>query len=608
VIYLTASILGSHPEAHRTRAYVHALARLGEPIWAIWKDATPVQPEIVDPNFRGILRLASAADGHSPEPCHAIIRAGAVMDVITQRAANKAPYEVAFIDWWTGTLPPRLARRLAEFDEVWTKTPAERTTVEAAFDAIKSTTPVRYFPLPTTDLGLARVKPLEEPGEPVAVAVGEWGGWDNVRAAFHAFALSSVEGRLLLVCPNVPFITREELEEYCAREGLLVPRVSTVREFPKRWDELCGLMAMGTSFLDTSRRIGGSWLYAVADGLGVRVDRRVSRAPVEAGYAPYVPPQEWKETDTEHLAHLLSTCGLLSERIEPLETELSPSIAATVRSWDTSLAPEAPKVVAANPDAVVPPTLLVVVPFRNRPVNQLEATLRSVATQLGPMDELLVSDQGSDDETFIRLESLCAQYGASLVTEDTFEDVQWNIARARNVGVRHATETTDWVMCVDADIVLSPGCIQALKMAIVRDPGQGYAPYVDEVSEVVGGWARREAKEILGSRIGSGIAALPRAKIEELRGWDEEYEGYGSEDIDLFHRLRNMGFEVVPWECPTGRPQHQAHPPSGVKMTSGKENLARVDLRRRGELGWTANETGWGDGGVLCLARGEDVG
>lgn len=612
MIYLTASILGSHPEAHRTRAYVYSLSRTGLPIWAIWKDSTPVQPGILDPNFQSILQLASAADGHSPEPCHAIIRMGSVMDCITQRAANRAPFEVAFTDWWSDVLPPRLARRLAEFDEVWVKSEAEGKVVRTAFGAIDAKTPVRVYLLPTADLGLTRVRPCEETDEAVVVAVGDWEGWGNTREAFHAFALAEAEARLLLVCPNVPFATREELTAYCDKEGLPIPTVSTVREYPRRWDELCGLIAMGKIFLDTSRRACADWLSDIAaDGLGVLSWRNVTLAPVESGFAPYVAPQQWSKSNVESLSKMLNKYatksrmgkdGLGWKRLRKPPREIKEAM----QGWDVSRAPAAPKEVAANPNAVVPPTLLVVVPFRNRPTEGLEATLRSIATQLGPMDEVIVSDQGSDDPTFARVEALCRQYGASLVSEEVFGEAEWNIARARNVGLRQAVESTDWVMCVDADVVLSPGFVQELKLAIMRDGGQGYAPIIDEVASVGSGWANREPKEILGGRIASGCAALPRALVEQAHGWDEEYCGYGSEDIDLFLRLRHTGFEVVPWECPTGKPQHQAHAPSEVKQEAGQRSLERVGQRMRGELGWTANGSGWGDGGVRCLARGGD--
>jgi glycosyltransferase involved in cell wall biosynthesis len=223
------------------------------------------------------------------------------------------------------------------------------------------------------------------------------------------------------------------------------------------------------------------------------------------------------------------------------------------------------------------------------------------------MDEVIVSDQGSVDDILDEVTAVCKKYGATLVSTEYDADAPWSIAKARNVGLQASDGTGEWVFCVDADIVVPPGFLQALKDHIAKNPSQGVAPIVTEMgrhlktSEVYGtGW---EEEQTFGERIGSGLSALPVGLVKEVHGWDEKYVGYGSEDIDLLVRLdRTRGFRTEAWQDGP-RLYHQPHEEDHWR---GKENLARSVARMQGELGWEVNTKGWGEGGVVLVRRGAE--
>lgn len=592
------------------RAYVHGLSKAphGLPMWAMWKDSAPIQPEVLDPNFGSLMRLGSASDGHTPDPCHAIIRVGTVMDCVAQRSTGKAPYEVAFVDWWTSQVPTRLARRLAEFDEVWVRTANGQRAIQDAFTAIQAKTTVRRVPLPSAYLGLDKVKPASRgnAGESVLVAVGEWQCWDDVQSAFSAFALAEMSARLVLVCPNTPFVTKEQLLSFCAEQNLPVPTVSVIREYPTRWDKLCGILDMADGFIDSSMYFSQHPLASLVSALGLQSISAKKRITVPENNAPYLPPQEVFCTDAVLLAEKLVehlNYGVQAAHVRKLDS--IEEIASVMQDWDAERAPAPPAVVPANQNVIPPPSMLVIIPFKDRDVSTLEVVIRAVVPQLGPMDDLIVSDQGSTDACFAEVVDVCTRFGVSLASDDVPTGTFWNISRARNVGLRESIET-DWVMSLDADIVLPPGFFAALKQAIVLDPDQGYSPLIDESLDVLPRWQRIESQGK--GRIGSGISALPRKLVEQERGWDELFLGYGSEDIDLLLRLRNKyQFNSVAWECPAGRPIHFAHASVQYKEAYGKRNLLMVQPRMRGKGSVEVNLSGWGEHGVLVLLNGKEA-
>lgn len=94
----------------------------------------------------------------------------------------------------------------------------------------------------------------------------------------------------------------------------------------------------------------------------------------------------------------------------------------------------------------------------------------------------------------------------------------FSIARARNLGAAQAR--TRWLAFVDADTLVAPSFAEELKAA--QQPGHFYlaAPGQDDLA---------------------GFLVCERAAFLQVGGYDEVFEGWGSEDRDMALRLERLG-------------------------------------------------------------------
>ena len=110
-----------------------------------------------------------------------------------------------------------------------------------------------------------------------------------------------------------------------------------------------------------------------------------------------------------------------------------------------------------------------------------------------------------------------ANFSAARVVQVT-ERPLFNVARARNLGA--AAATAPWLLMLDADVVASPGLVDAVRellrpgIYLLADPRP--PPLY-------------------------GTMFVAREDFEAIGGYDETFEGWGSEDIDLTERLNLAG-------------------------------------------------------------------
>jgi hypothetical protein len=139
----------------------------------------------------------------------------------------------------------------------------------------------------------------------------------------------------------------------------------------------------------------------------------------------------------------------------------------------------------------------------------------------------------------------------------------WNMSLARNCGIRRAKEGGfDYVAFHDIDAKVPEGYWEVIKSLLATSSDNVVVPkFVGEPSGV-GGTA-------------SGNIALCVDKALEINGYDENYVGGGSEDIDFLFRLTRdtIAFEVVP-DCPPII--HYDHAPRPGREKWDKTNEERV--------------------------------
>lgn len=194
----------------------------------------------------------------------------------------------------------------------------------------------------------------------------------------------------------------------------------------------------------------------------------------------------------------------------------------------------------------------------------LALVLESVARQSRLPDEVIVTDDGSADDT----RALVEQIGRDFPTRIAHvwqNDTGFRAARARNRGI--AAARGDYVILVDGDMILHPEFIAdhidfALRGHSLQGGRLDAAPL--ETKRLLAGGAARfsplmpgsfpphrairwpwlariKARSSSGGRIFSCNMSAWRDDLLLVNGFDERFEGYGGEDQEIAKRLRHAG-------------------------------------------------------------------
>lgn len=151
-------------------------------------------------------------------------------------------------------------------------------------------------------------------------------------------------------------------------------------------------------------------------------------------------------------------------------------------------------------------------------LHHLKQSLPAMAAQ--HPDELIVVDYDSPDGAGDWVE---AHFPQAKVVRTSQPDGGFNVSRARNLGA--AAVTSEWLVFVDADILLAPSFAQALRPAVTR--GHFYQPVPKDTG--AGGTY--------------GTFACAAADFRAIGGYDEVFEGWGREDKDVYIRLQRAGIK-----------------------------------------------------------------
>lgn len=179
--------------------------------------------------------------------------------------------------------------------------------------------------------------------------------------------------------------------------------------------------------------------------------------------------------------------------------------------------------------------MAVVIPVFNR-VRFLRDALRSVFVQTLPPDEIIVVDDGSDDDPA----SIVAAFpGVRLIRQTNAGP-----SAARNAGI--AATASNYVVCLDSDDILLPTAIESNLACFAENPGVAFVygghQRVDEALKPIGPpyfapMARDAYHDLLRNNHVHmlGTVMFDRATLLEDGGFDPDV--YRSEDYELLLRL-----------------------------------------------------------------------
>ena len=189
------------------------------------------------------------------------------------------------------------------------------------------------------------------------------------------------------------------------------------------------------------------------------------------------------------------------------------------------------------------PLSVVIVTYNSAPA--MRATVPALLAQLGPGDELVVVDNGSDDGTL----ALVRQLAPNAVAIESTGNV--GFAAGANAGARAAHG--ELLVILNPDATPGPGFVDA-----IRSPGGDWAAWMglvragDGINSSGGivhftgiAWAGQAApggpREV--AFLSGACLAIPRASFLEAGGFAEPFFMY-QEDVDLSLRLRLAGQRV----------------------------------------------------------------
>ncbi len=211
---------------------------------------------------------------------------------------------------------------------------------------------------------------------------------------------------------------------------------------------------------------------------------------------------------------------------------------------------------------------LIVSTYNNEPL--LQATLRSIRNLATSPDEILIADDGSGPATKAVIEDFAASISTPVV-HVWHEDTGFRLSAIRNRAV--ARSTGDYLVFVDGDQILERHFISdhrtlasekqfVLGNRVEMGPSWNKAVLEQEKNVRPRWWSSdiSKNKDAVRSQwlchkysrpmkdhshaIGSNMAGW-RKDIIAVNGFDEIFEGWGSEDTDFAHRMRNAGNDCL---------------------------------------------------------------
>ena len=223
----------------------------------------------------------------------------------------------------------------------------------------------------------------------------------------------------------------------------------------------------------------------------------------------------------------------------------------------------------------------IVIPTYNR-ADKLATVLPTLGEQDFPREdyEILLSDSGSDDGTEELIKKLDLPNLRFMTGENTGR------SGARNRGIKEARG--DIVLFTDADIIAEPDLLSNHAKVHRENPGcavVGCEVQVNSLDEYEKVRGRRELfrtlhpptrKKLPWLYFLTGNASVSRQKLIDVGMFDEQFQGYGHEDLELGYRLEKAGVQILHESKAINYHWH----PVGFEENCGRRQLAGISTVR----------------------------
>jgi glycosyltransferase involved in cell wall biosynthesis len=189
--------------------------------------------------------------------------------------------------------------------------------------------------------------------------------------------------------------------------------------------------------------------------------------------------------------------------------------------------------------------LSIIYAFRNRDVERIQLSMESLHAQKFQNFEVVFVDYGSEVETAAKVQKTLKKFEFARYLYLQASHKLWNKSRALNYGIKNSV--TSNIFIADVDLLFSPKATEFLERKISKDSFCLFSmAYLDkQTSQEVSN--SKNFDKINFERTGSinGMILASKEAFYKVSGYDEFYHFYGSEDVDLYARLKNAGYHEV---------------------------------------------------------------
>jgi len=214
--------------------------------------------------------------------------------------------------------------------------------------------------------------------------------------------------------------------------------------------------------------------------------------------------------------------------------------------------------------------LSIIFPYRNRDLQRLTKTLKSLNNQIEKNFEVFLVDYGSEVQISNQIEKLCNSYSFVKHQYQHTQFQPWNKSKALNSVIKNLK--TDYCFVADVDMIFHPQFVEkAQKLQAKNKTVYFQVGFLgpEETVKVKNFSAYKNYR--LSNDEATGLSMFPVNILKELRGFDEFYHFWGAEDTDMHVRLKNAGYEVKFYDEEVLL-LHQWHP---SYRSSESKNLSR---------------------------------
>jgi len=203
-----------------------------------------------------------------------------------------------------------------------------------------------------------------------------------------------------------------------------------------------------------------------------------------------------------------------------------------------------------------PPIFSTVIPLRNRRGPRLRNCVKSMVNQTLQPLEIIIADYGSTEEGHEEIMKDLEDFDCSIYYYPT--DEEWNLSKARNMGIRRTNAQCENVAVIDADLILEPRVMEVLSKAHTSRPRSFISCFIrmlmpkswpDEFNDIPEDlclpedFVKLKNVKFWPSAGWGGLVSAPRSWLFSVRGFDERMKFWGAEDMDLWKRASLVGMD-----------------------------------------------------------------